>query len=79
MQLGPEWYVFFLFFFFSEVLVMDQYEKWELVVAGSTYGGRDFGPCSYPSGGLEIKQNHHHHHAVALKANGRTFRLFRQP
>ena len=24
VQLGPEWYVFFLFFFFSEVLVMDQ-------------------------------------------------------
>ena len=23
-------------------------------MAGSTYGGRGFGPCSYPIGGLEI-------------------------
>jgi len=37
-------------------------EKWKLVVAGSAYGGRGFGPCSYPRGGLEINHNHHHHH-----------------
>ena len=38
-------------------------KQWELEVAGSTYGGRGFGPCScsYPRGGLKIKQNHHHH------------------
>ena len=41
-------------------------EKWELAVAGSTYGGRGFGPCSYPRGGLEINQNHHHHHAFSF-------------
>ena len=38
----------------------------ELEVAGSTYGGRGFGPCSYPMGGLKIKQNHHHHHHVNI-------------
>jgi len=31
-------------------------------MAGSTCGGRGFGPCSYPRGGLKIKQNDHHHH-----------------
>ena len=39
-------------------------KQWELEMARSTYGGRGFGPCSYPMGGLEIKQNHHHHHAL---------------
>ena len=35
---------------FLNVLVMDRSERWNLDVAGSAYGGRDFGPCSYPRG-----------------------------
>ena len=35
---------------FLNVLVMNRSERWNLDVAGSAYGGRDFGPCSYPRG-----------------------------
>ena len=29
-------------------------ERWNLDVAGSTNGGRDFGPCSYPRRGWTL-------------------------
>ena len=36
------------------------------------YGGRGFGPCSYPSGGLEINKNYHHHHIyIYIEAGGK--------
>ncbi len=42
-------------------------ELWELEMEGSICGGRGFCPCSYPRGGLKIKQNHHHHHIYIIE------------
>ncbi len=49
-------FVFVSFSFLSSFLSFggESGQKWDLEVEGSAYGGRGFGPCSYPRGGLEI-------------------------